>query len=462
MGAIATSAARSPGATRRTPWWIAALVLTAACGRYRFDERIDGSVEADACAPGEPGCPLACEHQVCRPGEVACPGGECSNGLCVGSAAAPITEASAGDRALFGAAVDTDGQRIVVGAPNARAAYVLEPSGASWTVVATLTSAWGPPNSGFGGAVAIEGDRIVVGARYSGGAGITDSIGAIVIYERSPAGPWTEVAQQLGAVPNGEFGGAVDLDGGRILVGAEFADEAYILEGSGASWSTVATLADGPVAYRHGHHVQLRGDRAFAGSIWDDAPSMLAIGAIRVWERQPDAAWTLAAKLQVDDPRIGGGFGQNFSVDGDTVVAGVPYFTEAGLLDVGAIYVFTRDPAGAWQPQGPILPTVQRADRAFGRGVWVSGDLLFATAVDRETAVSVTTSIYRRQCDGTWREVGARIDATGPFADHVLGGIQVDMRMTGIGERAILGIPTRTVLGIDRVGGISVHDATGL
>lgn len=33
--------------------------------------------------------------------------------------------------------------------------------------------------------------------------------------------------------------------------------------------------------------------------------------------------------------------------------------------------------------------------------------------------------------------------------------------MTGIGERAILGIPTRMALGIDRLGAISVRDATG-
>src|SRR5665647_3292934 len=404
----------------RTLWLVLSL---AACGRWNFDHAADASI--DACVTGAVCTPATA---VCWTGiadctdscaastpldATGCPGGTCASGVCLGAASAPLDHPAAGTNAYFGASVDSDGQRIVVGAPQANAAYVVEPAGASWVVTATLTSTWGPAASLFGAAVAIDGDRIVVGSRYSRGPGMTPvsgAGGAIVIYERNVAlDTWTEVGQVLGP-DGGEFGNALALRGNRIVVGAEYADtvpmgygSAYIVEGSGSVWATVATLA-APTADRLGHFVQLSGDRVAIGSLWDPGPVSTETGAVRIWERSTSGAWSLAQVLQPDDTRPDA-FGQGFSLDGDRLAVGVPWFAD-GDRGTGAVYVYDRDPSGVWQTAGPILPSIPQRDGNLGRGIVVRGDRLFATAADWNAAGAVTTHIYRRQPDGRWLEVG--------------------------------------------------------
>lgn len=461
---------------------VALLLWLTACGRIGFDgaapaDDADACVGGAACAPASAVCwtgVVVCADDACALDQPldqgACPGGACTQGVCSGPAGAPLIHAAAGGDAYFGASVATDGLRLVVGAPRANAAYVLERAPPGWAVTATLTSTWGPANSLFGSAVAIDGDRIVVGSRYSRGAGMApaSNAGAIVIYERAPAtGIWSETAQVLGP-DGGEFGNSLSLRGDRVLVGAEYANTitggwgtAYVVEKQGATWIPVATLA-AVGGDRLGHHVVLDGERAFAGSLWDPGPVSSETGAIRAWERQANGTWALSATLQPDDLRPDA-LGQFFSVSGTTLVAGVPWFSD-GDRGTGAVYVYTRAIDGTWATPGPLLPPVAQRDFNFGRGVVVHGDRLFATSTDWTSTPPGATTLhaYRRQADGGWLEVARRIDADGIDHGYGLGGIEVDLQTTMIDDEVVVGFPIRNYASGMAPGAIVIHDVAGL
>jgi hypothetical protein len=452
------------------------MLALVACGRLGFDElpSVTPSCEPNVCmspaavcwtgASCTAGCP-----PVVPLDQGACPSGSCAGGICLGNAGAPFAHPPAGADANFGASVDSDGKRMIVGAVKGNAAYVLESSNGNWSVTASLTSTWGPPGSYFGGAVAIDGDLAVVGARYSKGPGLPTGLGgAVVVFRRDPsANTWSEIAQVLGP-DTGEFGGAVDISGTRILVGAEYANTlvdgygtAYVLEQSGQTWVVVATLNES-TADRLGHFVQLAGDRAVVGSLWDPGPMSTETGGVRIWELQSGTTWTRIAKLQPDDPRPDA-FGQGFSLDGDQLAIGVPWFSD-GDRGTGAVYVYTRDPAGQWQTPGPIVPAVPARDANRGRGVLLRGDRLVATSIDWSTTPSgaVSLDVYRRQLDGSWLEVARRVDPGGGDNGFAIGGIEVDLQMTGFGDTAVVGFPVRNYSNGLAPGAIVVHDLTGL
>lgn len=454
------------------------LVVLAGC-RWNFDE----IVPADPVPPPDAQTACAIEGELCTPAascftgactdgkcgvdqpldQVSCPAeGQCVVGVCIGSAAPPFVPSPVAANSNVGTGVASDGTRIIVGAGGANAAYILEETGGAWAVTATLTSSFGPANSLFGAAVAIEGDLAVVGSRYSRGPGmapISGAGGAIVMYQRDTDNSWNEIGQLLGP-DGGEFGGALAISNGRILVGAEYANviaggfgAAYIVEGAGASWSVVETLAD-VGADRLGHFVQLSKDRAFVGSLWDPGPTSSETGAVRIWERS--TSWSLAHKLQPDDLRPDA-FGQGFSVDGDRIAIGVPWFSNPDR-GTGAVYVYTRDDQGQWHTPGPIEQPVLQRDANFGRGVVLREGRLFATSIDWNAGGAVTTNLYRLQPDGSWLLAAGRVDAGGGENGYGLGGIEVDLQMALRGDDVVVGYPVRG----GSTGAVVIDNVSGL
>lgn len=137
-------------------------------------------------------------------------------------------DAAVGDR--FGAAVALDGARVLVGAPghdsagqvDAGAAYVFERvAGGAWTLVAKLTERDPRAAAGFGGAVALDGGRALVGAGAARNA-FGAATGAACEFERTNAGAWIQVARlaPFDGHDGERLGAAVALDGPFRLVGA--------------------------------------------------------------------------------------------------------------------------------------------------------------------------------------------------------------------------------------------------
>lgn len=161
---------------------------------------------------------------------------------------------------LFGISVAVSGDTVVVGAtqedsstqginttPNesstdSGAAYVFVRNGSTWTQQAYLKAARVRPGNLFGSAVAVSGDTIVVGASSENSSSTgTDSTandsaadsGAAYVFTRSGT-TWTQQhylkAAQVNDADN--FGAAVAVSNGTVVVGADLEDSSLPAAGS--------------------------------------------------------------------------------------------------------------------------------------------------------------------------------------------------------------------------------------
>lgn len=170
----------------------------------------------------------------------------------------------------FGAAVDIDGDRIVVGAPQRNIAvagdgraYVFRRDGATWSQEATLDSILFGDGDNFGASVAIDGTAIIVGAPLEdsfspigpapsgvvnvGDDSVTDSGAAFAFrfengawslrYFLKAEDPLTGTGNEVGA----QFGYSVAIEGDIVAVGSPFEDSATI----GIGGTDTATGASG-------------------------------------------------------------------------------------------------------------------------------------------------------------------------------------------------------------------------
>ena len=181
----------------------------------------------------------------------------------------------------FGAAVDVQGDRALVGAPaddfggagDAGAAHVFErQAGGSWALVASLTASDANPGDLFGGTVALDGDRALIGAQYAGSGGTS------YVFEEQPDGSWIETAKlsAFGGDTVSGFGGTVDLAGERALVGAPGGFSAtgtsYLFRRTPTGWVEDVRFRPSGAASgdRVGIAVRLDGMHAALGADWDD------------------------------------------------------------------------------------------------------------------------------------------------------------------------------------------------
>ncbi|MEM9566556.1 MAG: choice-of-anchor Q domain-containing protein, partial [Actinomycetota bacterium] len=270
------------------------------------------------------------------------------------------SDAGAGE--LFGFSVDVDlgTGTAVVGAPGAPGtglpgkAYVFTRVGSQWTEQAILSAATPVAGAQFGYDVSIEGSTIVVGARNAGGAGSAN----VFIGSGSS---WTETAT-LDSGPSGssddQFGTSVDVEGGRIIVGAPTADQfganagaAHVFEESGGTWSPSITLGSGAPASNglFGDAVLLDGGRALVGAPIEAAGSFALAGSVYVLDV---ATGGVQQRIEPPDRQAFHAFGTSLSLDGGVLAIGAngdrgpsgfdPTCTASttAVCNPGAVYVF--------------------------------------------------------------------------------------------------------------------------
>ncbi len=127
----------------------------------------------------------------------------------------------------FGSIVQTDGNSLLVGAPQAAgnsivsgAAYVFTKRGGGWTQQAKLIAADGVFGDGFGAGVALSGGTAAIGAiNHATNAG--SGAGTVYLFQLKD-GNWAHVAKIAGSdvAAGGQFGTSVTLENGTLLVGA--------------------------------------------------------------------------------------------------------------------------------------------------------------------------------------------------------------------------------------------------
>ena len=259
----------------------------------------------------------------------------------------------------YGWAVDLDGDRMVIGAKGASDlsggqgyAFLYERVGGVWVHKQTFAPTISVPGDGFGAALDLDGDRLVVGASYNW---TWPSPGLAFVFERHPSGFfWMQTAvlspDDLSDVDL--FGSSVGLDDERIVVGAPlhsqpsaFVGATYVFERIDGLWTQTAKLTPSDLTYlaEFGWSVGVDGDRVVAGA-WADSDVASVAGAAYLFELAP-IGWNEVGKFHGSDLGVGDSFGYAMDLDGTALLIGAPSIVPAAVSP-GYAFLFDLAPAG--------------------------------------------------------------------------------------------------------------------
>lgn len=293
-------------------------------------------------------------------------------------------DGSSGDE--FGRAIAADGDVVVIGAPakNQRrgAAYVYRKSAGTWALEATLLAADPQADASFGSAAAIDGDTVVIGA-----PGYNQRRGAVYVFGRT-GGAWSQ-RSRLAPTPNAtndDFGVAVQLEGGKLLVGAPGSDTqgppannvgaAFFFEPAGDTWHQTQRLVR-PVETANqafGVSLALSGDRAVVGAPYANVSGVSSAGAALTYRRN-GSVWSLDTELRALTPGASEYFGYSVALVRERLVVGIPRGNVAGGSAQGAAEVFI-DEFGLWLPSERLAASAPSQNARFGDAVALANDFV--------------------------------------------------------------------------------------
>lgn len=327
----------------------------------------------------------------------------------------PIVASDATKSDWFGRAVDIDGVRAIVGAKldddgqdRAGSAYVYFFDGSQWTEEAKLTAPSPGENDQFGNTVGISGDTIVVGAWLANATNGSNS-GASYVYQRdSASGNWSLVKQLLGSdtSPADHFGVDVDIDGDKIIVGADLDDPAgsasgaaYVFErnsGGTNQWGETHKLVPSFAQARDhfGEAVAVSGNSFVVGARFDDHSFGTNAGSAYVFDIEGGVVTETI--LRGFDTGSGDQFGNAVDIDENWVVVGawledLDEFEVPKRSNSGALYLFSRHGYTTFNREGPWVQEAHLRRWTFeDQSVYpTGGDRLGASvAIDGMTIVS--------------------------------------------------------------------------
>jgi LPXTG-site transpeptidase (sortase) family protein len=190
----------------------------------------------------------------------------------------------------------------------------------------------------------------------------------------------------------GYFGGAVDVDGNRIIVGSTEANlidnpgpgSAFIYKGSGNSWQPESKLflEKGRQGDFFGHSVAIEGNTAAIGAIFRDPDlgfgRVTNAGSVLVYRRD-NGNWKLQTELSPADAEPFTHFGQSVALGSGALAVGADGKSQAGLAEAGAVYLYTRKGAEWLDPIKVVADIVSEED-GFGKAVALSGDRMVVGA----------------------------------------------------------------------------------
>ncbi|MBK7877484.1 MAG: FG-GAP repeat protein [Planctomycetes bacterium] len=321
---------------------------------------------------------------------------------------------------------------FVLATPTATAQLQADP-------LVELTAADGAAGANFGQALDLDGERLAVGAPEAGG--VVARSGAVYVFVRTTTG-WSQEAKLV--APDGtsgaRFGSALDLDGARLVIGAPDdgsaaagAGSAYVFARAGSAWTLEVKLV-AREALPHaafGFDVALQADRLAVSALRGGAES----GEIELFTRAA-SAWTPSARLVPSDAAVGDEFGCSVALRDDVLVAGARSDDDRGA-ETGSAYVF-RDVGGAWVQEAKLYDPSVVPVRHFGQDVAFDGRRLVA-------GCDACIATYRHDAGG-WRLEALVGDGPLPYAT---GGFRVDGDVLAIGAWMESGTGRVHVYGFD-------------
>ena len=229
--------------------------------------------------------------------------------------------------------------------------YVYDKIANIWQLTDKLTPSDGQFSDTFGYSVSLFGDRALVGARQKNDTiNSINGAGAAYIYDfDANTNLWIETKlQNPNPSHNGLFGGSVNLENDRAIIGAIggrgqnniSTGTATIFDYDSASdmWnSTTLFASDGSTQDNFGISVSLAGDRALIGAYQDDDGDTNS-GAAYQFDFD-GSNWIETKKHLASDGAKADLYGFSVSLSGDNALIGV-YQDDDGGTDSGSVYTF--------------------------------------------------------------------------------------------------------------------------
>ncbi len=227
-----------------------------------------------------------------------------------------------------------------------------------------------------------------------------------------------------------QFGQAIAIASGTMLVGAHFNDEfgpnagaAYVYRQlPDGTWTEVTklTASDAAADDRYAFSVDIWQSRtAVIGSRYNDDIGY-GSGSIYVYSIN-GVDWTEEAKLVANDEQVGSLFGASVAVHANTIVSGASDDDHSGI-SAGSAYVFSDLGAGWVQTQKLTASDASMDDR-YGSSVDVFGDRIVVGAYgadDATVGLGTGAAYVYEKIGGTWTEV-QKLTASQPTAGALFG-----------------------------------------
>jgi hypothetical protein len=189
------------------------------------------------------------------------------------------------------------------------------------------------------------------------------------------------------------FGQSVSIYGDTVAVGARFDDigansnqgSAYIFErnhGGPDNWGMVVkiTSSDGEAGDSFGEAISISGDTIAVGADYEDSGMTSSQGAVYIFERNQGGPnnWGEVVKILASDGMNEDYFGSAISIDGDTLVVGVPRDDIGGQVDQGSAYIYERNQGGQdnWGEVTKLTLLDGYGNDLFGNSVSICNDTL--------------------------------------------------------------------------------------
>lgn len=293
------------------------------------------------------------------------------------------SDGAAGDR--FGSALTLDAGRAAIGAVAATFSegktYLYSRSGSVLSEVDVLDIADGGTANRFGTSLAVAAGGVLIGADLDR-VGPNSAQGSVRWFEPGSSG-YIQVAlldSGNGAIYD-RYGSAVATDGEFALIGAYLEDTFAGADAGAAHWFRRAgdqwiyggqlLAPDGEIEDRFGIAVDVDAGRMAVGAFWDVVGGEINQGSVYIYRRE-GADWVFESKLVASDGNEGDLFGFALSLDGDRILVGARG-ASFPTLDQGAAYVFARGTSG-WAEEAKLEIPGLRPQAYFGASVALSGD----------------------------------------------------------------------------------------
>ncbi|MGV6859333.1 MAG: cadherin-like beta sandwich domain-containing protein [bacterium] len=282
------------------------------------------------------------------------------------------------------------------GANNAGAVYTYRYQNGSWQQVDTLLPSEPGKKHRFGTTLSLSGSTLAVSTLRN--AADNNDGGGVYIYTRNGDG-WKlqDYIHPDFIGSHDTYSHNIDLEGSTLAIGSFSPDqqcqvsngdpgsvEIYTRNGNQWQFSDIVLAPSGNASDRFGYSVDLDNGKLAVGAMCEDGEGNgeTQRGAAYVFQQQGNS-WVHQQTVRASNGSSHSLFGDEVKLRGNTLVVSASYDSSTGLSAAGAIYVY-RNNGGTWQETNILRASNLGKNDRFGQAMAVGGEKIVVGAPDED------------------------------------------------------------------------------